>query len=110
VRPHDRGLIAEDGAHLVDVERLPLRQVLHDVDEDDVAVVAGGEHLRARRTDVAGADNRDLAPTHTRAASESMIASASSLVQTAASDPKLAPGASPSPPTRPAARSETMSP
>ena len=32
-----------------------------DVDEGDVGVVARGEHLRRGRSDVPGADNRDLA-------------------------------------------------
>ena len=54
VRADDRRLEAEHGAHLVDVERLALRQALLDVDEDDVRVVALREHLRARGTDVPG--------------------------------------------------------
>ena len=40
VRADDGRLVAEHGAHLVDVERLALRQALLDVDEDDVGVVA----------------------------------------------------------------------
>ena len=60
VRADDGRLVAEDGAHLVDVERLALRQSLLDVDEHDVRVVARREHLRARRADVARADDRDL--------------------------------------------------
>src|SRR5206468_12150575 len=72
--------------HLVDVERLALRQAFLDVDEDDVGVVAGCKHLRARRADVARADHCDLAPlahAGTPVSSFSMIASASSLVPTA---------------------------
>ena len=66
VRPGDARLVAEDGGGLVDVERLALREALLDVDEDDVAVVAARELLRAGRADVPGADDRDL-PTHERA-------------------------------------------
>ena len=62
VRPDDVRLVAEHGAHLVDVERLALRQALLDVDEHDVGVVALREHLRAGRADVPGADDRDLPP------------------------------------------------
>ena len=40
VRARDVRLVAEHGAHLVDVERLALGQALLDVDEDDVRVVA----------------------------------------------------------------------
>src|SRR5919201_823318 len=84
VRPDDVGLVAHDRAHLVDVERLALRQVLLDVDEDDIGVVAQRERLGARRADVAGADDGDLAPpAHTRTPSFSTIASATSLVPTA---------------------------
>src|SRR5262249_49157339 len=98
VRADDARLVAEDGAHLVDVERLALRQVLDDVDEDDVRVVARGERLRARGTDVPRADDGDLRPSprrlevvetalqichHALAPSLSMIASATSLVPTA---------------------------
>ena len=61
VRARDVRLVAEHGAHLVDVERLALRQVLDDVDEHDVRVVARGQHLRAGRADVAAADDGDLA-------------------------------------------------
>ena len=56
----DGRLEAEYGAHLVDVERLSLRKVLLDVDEDDVRVVAGREHLRAGGADVACADHSGL--------------------------------------------------
>ena len=62
VRAGDVRLVAEHRAHLVDVERLALRQAFLDVDEDDVGVVALREHLRARRADVPGADDRDLPP------------------------------------------------
>src|SRR5207302_8847355 len=81
---------------LVHVERLPLREVRDDVDEDDVRVVAPRELLRTRCADVAGADDRHLAPPaprarqlspanlhQTRTPSLSMIASATSLVPTA---------------------------
>ena len=61
VRAGDARLVAEHRACLVDVERLALRQALLDVDEDDVGVVALREHLRAGRTHVSGADDRDLA-------------------------------------------------
>ena len=79
-------LVAEHGAHLVDVERLALRQAFLDVDEDDVGVVAGREDLRARRADVPCSDHGDLASTAhagTSASNFSMIASATSLVPTA---------------------------
>src|SRR5918992_341895 len=97
VRPGDRRLEAEDRAHLVDVERLALRQALLDVGEHDVGVVAPREHLRAGRARVPRPDDRDLPPAlvrpelvaaelelgHTRTASFSTIASATSLVPTA---------------------------
>ncbi len=60
VRADHGRLVAEDGGRLVDVERLPLREVRDDVDEDDVGVVAARELLRARRADVPGADDGDL--------------------------------------------------
>src|SRR5579862_1052099 len=86
VRADDVRLVAENGAHLVDVERLALRQAFLDVDEDDVRVVAGRQDLRARRAHIAGADDGDL-PAHAHtgipASSFSMIASATSLVPTA---------------------------
>ena len=82
VRADDGRLVPEHCAHLVDVEGLPLRQVLFDVDEHDLRVVARREHLSAGRADVAGAHHSDLA-SHTRAPIESMIASATSLVPTA---------------------------
>ena len=51
---------------------------------DDVGVVARGEHLRAGRADVPGADDGDLgAAAHTKASSFSISASATSLVPTA---------------------------
>src|SRR5881398_213794 len=83
VRARDRRLVAEHRAHLIDVQRLALRQVLDDVDEHDVAVVAGREHLGAGRAHVPGTDDRDFAAAQTRAPSASMIASATSLVPTA---------------------------
>src|SRR6185503_19591058 len=182
VRADDVGLVAEHRAHLVDVERLALRQALLDVDEHDVPVVPQRQHLRTGRADVPGADDRHRAARahETGAPSASTIASATSLVPTAVgssrvgfmsyvtfspvrmtslmapssrlaasvssrwrsisipesiiaigftlfwpayfgadpwvgskiatSSPKLAPGAIPSPPIIPAARSETMSP
>ena len=86
VRAGDVRLVAEDRAHLVDVERLALRQALLDVDEHDVGVVARREHLRAGRADVPGADDRDLARVLMLARelwSFSISASATSLVPTA---------------------------
>ena len=95
VRADDARLEAEHGAHLVDVERLALREVLDDVDEDDLGVVAAGQLERAGRAHVAGADDGHLPPplerreivatdvAHTRTPSLSMIASATSLVPTA---------------------------
>src|SRR5207237_7426966 len=82
VRAEDIRLVPEHRARLVHVERLALREVRDDVDEDDVRVVAARELLRARRADVAGADDRHLVP-HTRTPSLSMIASATWLVPTA---------------------------
>src|SRR5207237_807446 len=71
-------------SHLVDVERLALRQPLLDVDEDDVGVVARRQHLSAGRAHRARADDGDLPPlAQTRAPILSMIASATSLVPTA---------------------------
>src|SRR5262249_2598022 len=76
-------LVAEHGAHLVDVERLALGQPFLDVDEHDVGVVALREHLRAGGADVAGSDDGDLAAAaHTRTPSCATIASATSLVPT----------------------------
>ena len=93
VRADDVRLVAEHRAHLVDVERLALRQALLDVDEDDVRVVARGEHLRARRADVAGADDGDLPSGcscgRTLASSFSMIASATWLVPTAVGSSRI---------------------
>ena len=84
VRAGDRRFVAENGAGLVEVERLPLRQVLLDVDEDDVRVVAARDLLRRGRADVPGAHDGDLLPPcHTRTPIRSMIASATSLVPTA---------------------------
>ncbi len=86
VRADDVRLVAEHGAHLVDVERLALRQPFLDVDEHDVGVVAVGEHLRARRADVPRADDGDLRVARSRLAplsSFSISASATSLVPTA---------------------------
>ena len=60
VRADHRRLVPEDGGGLVDVERLPLREVRDDVDEYDVRVIATRELLGAGRTDVPGADDRDL--------------------------------------------------
>jgi uncharacterized membrane protein len=62
VRADDVRLEADDGGHLVHVERLALRQVLDDVDEHDVRVVRTRELERARGADVAAADDRDLSP------------------------------------------------
>ena len=60
VRAGHARLVAEHRAHLVDVERLSLRQAFLDVDEDDVGVVALRENLRARRADVPGSDDGDF--------------------------------------------------
>src|SRR5205085_6122947 len=81
VRAEDVRLVPEDRGRLVHVERLALREVLDDVDEHDVGVVAAGHLLRARRADVSGADDRDLRP-QTRTPSRSTIASAYSAVPT----------------------------
>src|SRR5205814_1699520 len=83
----------EDGAHLVDVERLALGEALLDVDERDVGVVAGRQHLRRSRADVPRADDCDLAPrAHARPS------------------PAPAPaGQSPAPPTPDAARGTVLS-
>jgi hypothetical protein len=54
------GLEAEHGAHLVHVEGLALGQVLDDVDEDDLEVVAPRELERARGADVASAHHGHL--------------------------------------------------
>ena len=60
VRAGDVRLVADDGAGLVEVERLALRQALDDVDQDDVRVVALGESLRGRRAYVACAYHCDF--------------------------------------------------
>ena len=60
VRAEDVRLEAEHRAGLVHVERLPLREVGDDVDEDDVRVVAARELEGAGRADVPGADDGDL--------------------------------------------------
>src|SRR5207253_11269300 len=82
VRPGDPWLVPDHGGRLVQVQRLALRVVRDDVDEDDVRVVGAGDLLRARRADVAGTDDRDLC-SQTRTPSLSMIASAYSDVPTA---------------------------
>ena len=51
------GLVAEDGAHLCDVESLALGQALLDVDEHDVGVVTRREYLGTGRAHVPGADH-----------------------------------------------------
>src|SRR4030095_8766666 len=81
VRPDHGRLVAQDGCRLVDVERLALREVRDDVDEDDVGVVAARELTRARGADVPGTDDGDLLA-H-QLPSLSMIASAYSAVPTA---------------------------
>src|SRR2546430_1075588 len=84
VRADDVRLVAEHRSHLVDVERLALRQPFLDVDQDDVGVVARRQHLGASCADSAGADHGDFASlAQTRAPILSMIASATSLVPTA---------------------------
>ena len=84
VRAEDVRLVAEHRSHLVDVERLALRQPFLDVDQDDVGVVARRQHLGASCADSAGADHGDFASlAQTRAPILSMIASATSLVPTA---------------------------
>ena len=78
--------VAEHGAHLVDVERLALRQAFLDVDENDVRVITGREDLGAGSADVPGADDRDpTAPAYaaTPLCSFSTSASPTSLVPTA---------------------------
>src|SRR5262249_25583314 len=64
VRPDDRRLEAEHGACLIEVERLPLGQVVDDVDEDDVGVVAACKLLRDRGAHVPCADHGHLPPVH----------------------------------------------
>ena len=84
VRADDIRLVAEHRSHLVDVERLALRQPFLDIDEDDVGVVASRQHLGAGRADGPGTDHGDFASlAQTRAPISSMIASATSLVPTA---------------------------
>ena len=82
VRAEDVRLEAEHRAGLVHVERLALREVRDDVDEDDVRVVAARELEGAGGADVAGADDGDFS-TQLATPSLSMIASATSLVPTA---------------------------
>src|SRR5262249_33070501 len=82
VRARHPRLVAEHRGRLVDVERLPLREVRDDVDEDDVGVVAAGDLLRPRGGGVRRAPARGLG-SRTRAPSLSMIASAYSAVPTA---------------------------
>src|SRR5262249_41375015 len=62
----DRGLVTEHRPGLVEVERLALREVLDDVDEDDIGVVAARHFLRYRRADVAGPHDRDPLPAGSR--------------------------------------------
>src|SRR5512140_2712395 len=64
VGPGDLAVVPVDRAGLHQVERLPLRHPLHDVDEHDVADVPLGQPLRGRRPDVSRADDRDLFPAH----------------------------------------------
>ena len=60
VRSRDGWLIPEYGRRLVEVEGDALREVLDDVDEDDVRVVAPRELLGDRASRQPGADDRDL--------------------------------------------------
>src|SRR6266542_1637617 len=57
----------EDAPGLLQVERLALRDALHDVHEDDVAEVPLAAQERHRAADLPGADERDLlASSHVR--------------------------------------------
>ncbi len=51
--------MAEDGRSLGQVERLALRQALHDVDEHHIGQASLRDALRSGRADVAGADDGD---------------------------------------------------
>ena len=61
VRADDVRLVADHRPGLVQVERLALRHAFDDVHQDHIGVVTLGQPLRGGRTDVAGADHRDLA-------------------------------------------------
>ncbi len=87
VRADDVGLVAEQGAHLIDVEGLALGQPVLDVDQDDVRVVRTGDRFCAGRPDVPGADDRELGSGAHRSDSaaprRAISASATALVPTA---------------------------
>src|SRR6185436_5296652 len=61
-RARDVRVIAEDGAVLLEVERLPLRVVrfLRDVEEDDVAELLPGEEGGELAADISGSNEGDL--------------------------------------------------
>ena len=52
------------GAGLGDVERLALRDALHDVEQDDVAELLQPDQVGERAADLSGADQRDLVASH----------------------------------------------
>ena len=57
--PRDLHVVADDRRRLGQVERLALRQALHDVDQHDVGQAGLGDSLGGGRADVAGADDGD---------------------------------------------------
>ena len=60
------GVEAFDGGGLRDVERLTLRQALHDVEQDGVAELLQADQMRERAADLATADQRDFVAGHGR--------------------------------------------
>ncbi len=55
---------AFDGAGLGEVQRLALRQPLHDVEHHDVAKLLEGDEMGERAADLSTADERDLLAGH----------------------------------------------
>ncbi len=64
IRTPEVDVVALDRPRLEEIERLPLRQPLDDVEEDDVAEALEGTEVRERAPDHAAADERDLLPGH----------------------------------------------
>ena len=60
IRADGVGLIADDRASLVEVERLALRQAFDDVDEHDVGVISFGQSLCSGSANMAGANDRNF--------------------------------------------------
>src|SRR4029079_15023671 len=92
-RAVDARVVAEDGAVLLEIERLSLRVVrlLRDVEEDDVAELLPGDERGELAAEVSGSDEGDLlagahggASSTAAAGAEVPLASAGSALESAA--------------------------